>query len=145
MNLRASGPSDKWTLGQLDPDPFVLLSTGYPIIDIILFWKPDDAPEPVQTKKSVIIRNIRQTSDAFPKIHESVPKLKHTDLCMLNLSHQNQVGVLSCPACTLFGYNVQDDISMECRRFTGQEINWELFWLTLWPWTLLNLKWLTIR
>ena len=32
---------------------------------------------------------------------------------MLSESHQNQLGMLNCPECTPFGYDAQDNMSMD--------------------------------
>lgn len=83
---------------------FVSLSLGYPTVDIRHFWRPDDSPEPIPTKKGVTLnRNkLARLRDALEEIHESVPDLKDTELCMLSESHQNQLGMLNCLECTPF-------------------------------------------
>ncbi|XP_052692814.1 uncharacterized protein LOC128171101 [Crassostrea angulata] len=95
---------------------FVSLSSGYPTVDIRHFWKPDDAPEPIPTKKGVtLIRNkLVRLRDALNEINECVPELQDTELCMFSDSHQNQIGMLNCTECTPFGYDDQDNRSMEC-------------------------------
>uniref|UniRef100_A0A8W8P1B1 Transcriptional coactivator p15 (PC4) C-terminal domain-containing protein n=1 Tax=Magallana gigas TaxID=29159 RepID=A0A8W8P1B1_MAGGI len=95
---------------------FVSLSSGYPTVDIRHFWKPDDAPEPIPTKKGVTLnRNkLARLRDALNEIHECVPELQDTELCMFSDSHQNQIGMLNCTECTPFGYDDQDNRSMEC-------------------------------
>ncbi|XP_061170461.1 uncharacterized protein LOC133179791 [Saccostrea echinata] len=95
---------------------FVSLSSGYPTVDIRHFWKPDDAQEPIPTKKGVTLnRNkLARLRDALNEIHESVPELKDTELCMFSESHQNQLGMLNCPECTPFGYDDQNNMSIEC-------------------------------
>lgn len=95
---------------------FVSLSPGYPTVDIRHFWKPDDASEPIPTKKGVTLnRNkLARLTDALNEIHECVPELQDTELCMFSDSHQNQLGMLNCPECTPFGYDDQNKMSIEC-------------------------------
>ncbi|KAK3107450.1 hypothetical protein FSP39_014931 [Pinctada imbricata] len=102
---------------------FVSLSPGYPTVDIRHFWKPDDAPEPIPTKKGVTLnRNkLAKLRDALEEMHESVPELKDTELCMFSESHQNQFGMLKCPECTPFGYNDQDNMSTESSQADLQD------------------------
>lgn len=54
--------------------------------------------------------------DAVEEMHDYVPELKDTEVCMLRECHQNQLGMLNCPEseCTHFGYDPQDNMSMEC-------------------------------
>lgn len=42
-------------------------------------------------------------------MRENIPELNDAQLCMLNESHQNQLGVLSCPEWTPFGYEAQEE------------------------------------
>lgn len=95
---------------------FVSLSPGYPTVDIRHFWKPDDASEPIPTKKGVTLnRNkLARLTDALNEIHECVLELQDTELCMFSDSHQNQLGMLNCPECTPFGYDDQNKTSIEC-------------------------------
>ena len=112
---------------------FVSFSPGYPTVNIRHVWRPDDSPEPIPTKKEVtLLRNkLARLRDALEEIHESVPELKDTELCMLSESHQNQLGMLNCPECTPFGYDAQDNMSMECNVGDLQDLVGLLF---LW-WT----------
>jgi hypothetical protein len=107
----------QWHIGG---DVFVSLSSDYLTFDVRHFWKPDDAP----TKKGVTLnRNkLDRLRDALPEIHESIPELKDTELCMFSESHQNQLGMLSCPECTPFGYDAQDNMSMECNVGDLQDV-----------------------
>lgn len=85
-------------------------------MDIRHFWKPDDALEPVPTRKGVSLNKNKfaRLRDAIEEMHEYAPELKDAEFCMLSESHQNQLGTLSCPECTPFGYDPQDNMSMEC-------------------------------
>ncbi|XP_061170640.1 uncharacterized protein LOC133180049 [Saccostrea echinata] len=95
---------------------FVSLSPSYPTVDIRHFWKPDNVQEPIPTRKGVTLNKNKfvRLRDVIEEMHEYVPELKDVELCMLSESHQNQLGMLSCPECTPFGYDPQDNMSMEC-------------------------------
>lgn len=103
---------------------FVSLSPNNPTVDIRHFWKPDDATKPVPTKKGVTLnRNkLAKLRDAVEEMHVYVPELKDTELCMLRECHQNQLGMLNCPECTPFGYDPQDNMSMECNAGDTQDM-----------------------
>lgn len=104
---------------------FVSLSPNNPTVDIRHFWKPDDATQPVPTKKGVTLnRNkLARLGFAVEEMHEYVPELKDVELCMLSESHQNQLGMLNCPECTPFGYDPQETLSssMECNSGDSQD------------------------
>lgn len=105
---------------------FVSLSPNNPTVDIRHFWKPDDATQPVPTKKGVTLnRNkLARLGYAVEEMHEYVPELKDVELCMLSESHQNQLGMLNCPECTPFGYDPQETLpsSMECNPGDSQDL-----------------------
>lgn len=54
-------------------------------------------------------------------MHEYVPELEDIEHCILSESHQNQLGMLSCPECTPFGYDPQDSISLEYNVYDLQD------------------------
>lgn len=60
--------------------------------------------------------------DAVEEMHDYVPELKDTELCMLRECHQNQLGMRNCPECTPFGYDPQDNMSMECNAGDTQDM-----------------------
>ncbi|XP_061190617.1 uncharacterized protein LOC133198556 [Saccostrea echinata] len=103
----------KWHIGGV---VFVSVNPGYTSVDIRHFWKPDDALEPVPTRKGVSLSMNKLTKllQAVEEVRECVPELNDTELCAFSESHQNQLGMLSCPECTPFGYNPKEDVSMEC-------------------------------
>lgn len=103
---------------------FVSLSPNNPMVDIRHFWKPDDATKPVPTKKGVTLNRNKLTRlrDAVEEMHDYVPELKDTELCMLRECHQNQLGMLNCPECTPFGYDPQDNMSIECNAGDCQDL-----------------------
>ncbi|XP_061174788.1 uncharacterized protein LOC133183923 [Saccostrea echinata] len=103
----------KWHIGG---GVFVSVNPGYTSVDIRHFWKPDDALEPVPTRKGVSLNKYKLTKllQAVEEVREYVPELNDTELCVFSESHQNQLGMLSCPECTPFGYNPTEDVSMEC-------------------------------
>ncbi|XP_061191783.1 uncharacterized protein LOC133200039 [Saccostrea echinata] len=101
----------KWHIGG---DVFVSVYPGYTSVDIRHFWKPDDAPEPVPTRKGVSLNKYKLTRLLQAvEVREYVPELNDTELCAFSESHLNQLGMLSCPECTPIGYN-PEDVSMEC-------------------------------
>lgn len=114
--LDSNGKEDKEVQWHVGGGVFVSLSPGYPTVDIRHFWKPDDALEPVPTRKGVSLNKNKfaRLRDAIEEMHEYAPELKDAEFCMLSESHQNQLGMLSCPECTPFGYDPQDNMSMEC-------------------------------
>lgn len=82
-------------------------------MDIRHFWKPNDAVEPVPTRKGVTLNNQKLTRllQVVEQVRECVPELNQTELCAFSESHQNQLGMLSCPECTPFGYEPKEDVS----------------------------------
>ncbi|XP_056003363.1 uncharacterized protein LOC130049842 [Ostrea edulis] len=104
----------KWHIGG---GVYVSITPGYTTVDIRHFWKPDDALEPVPTRKGVTLnkQKLVKLLQAVEEVRECVPELNDTELCAFRESHQNQLGMLSCPECTPFGYEPKENsISMEC-------------------------------
>ncbi|XP_061190802.1 uncharacterized protein LOC133198880 [Saccostrea echinata] len=95
---------------------YVSITPGYGTVDIRHFWKPDDALEPVPTRRGVTLNKykLNRLLQALEEVQQSVPELNDTELCAFTESHQNQVGMLNCPECTPFGYEPKIDVSMEC-------------------------------
>ncbi|XP_061170626.1 uncharacterized protein LOC133180024 [Saccostrea echinata] len=114
--IENTGKGDEEVQWHVGGGVFVSLSPDYPTVDVRHFWKPDNVPEPIPTKKGVTLNKhkLSRLRDALEEMHESVPELKDTELSILSESHQNQLGMLSCPECTPFGYDSQDNMSMEC-------------------------------
>lgn len=104
---------------------FVSLSPGYSTVDIRRYWKPDNVQEPIPTKKGVTLNKhkLSRLIDALEEMHESVQELNATEPCVLSESHQNQLGMLSCPECTPFGYDAQDNMSIECNVGDLQDVD----------------------
>ena len=109
----------KWHIGG---GVYVSLSPDFPTVDIRHYWKPQDANGPIPTKKGVTL-----TSDKFDRLkstvyelRESVPELNDAQICMLSESHQNLLGVLSCPECSPFGYEAQEEEVMETDQSESQ-------------------------
>lgn len=93
-----------------------MITPGYTTVDIRHFWKPDDALEPVPTRKGVTLNNQKLTRllQVVEEVHQCIPELNDIELCAFCESHQNQLGLLNCPECTPFGYEHQEDVSLEC-------------------------------
>lgn len=102
---------------------FISLSPGYSTVDIRHFWKPDNVQEPTPTRKGVNLnkKKFLRLKDVIEELHEYVPELEDIEHCILSESHQNQLGMLSCPECTPFGYDPQDSISLECNVYDLQD------------------------
>lgn len=111
-HLKDNGDSKemKWHIGG---GVYVSLNPGYPTVDIRHFWKTNDAVEPVPTRKGVTLNNQKLTRllQVVEQVRECVPELNQTELCAFSESHQNQLGMLSCPECTPFGYEPKEDVS----------------------------------
>lgn len=111
-HLKDNGDSKemKWHIGG---GVYVSLNPGYPTVDIRHFWKPNDAVEPVPTRKGVTLNNQKLTRllQVVEQVREYVPELNQTELCAFSESHLNQLGMLSCPECTPFGYEPKEDVS----------------------------------
>lgn len=104
----------KWHIGG---GVYVSINPGYSTVDIRHFWKPEDALEPVPTRKGVTLNKHKLTRllQASQEVRECVPELNDTELCAFSESHQNQLGMLSCTECTPFGYEPEEtNISLEC-------------------------------
>ena len=109
-----SGEETKWHIGG---GVYVSITPGYTTVDIRHYWKPDDALEPIPTRKGVTLNKHKLTKllKAIEKVRECVPELNDTDLCAFSESHQNQLGMLNCSECTPFGYEPdREDTSLEC-------------------------------
>ena len=103
----------KWHLGG---GVYVSITPGYATVDVRHFWKPDDAVEPVPTRKGVTLnkQKLARLLEVVEEVRECVPELNDTELCAFSESHQNQLGMLNCPECTPFGYEPMEDVSLEC-------------------------------
>ncbi|XP_061162650.1 uncharacterized protein LOC133171877 [Saccostrea echinata] len=111
----------KWHIGG---GVYVSITPGYSTVDIRHFWKPDDAPEPVPTRKGVTLNNRKLTRllQAVKEVRECVPELNDIDICAFSESHQNQLGMYSCPECTPFGYEPKEDVSLKCNANASQDL-----------------------
>jgi hypothetical protein len=121
LNQTGRENEEQWHIGG---GVFVSLSAGHSTVDIRHFWKPSGAEEPVPTRKGVTLNKnkLSRLITAVEEMHECVPELEDTELCMFSESHQNQLGMLSCPECTPFGYDAQDNMSMECNVGDLQDV-----------------------
>ena len=123
-NLQSSGTTEemKWHIGG---GVYVSITPGYATVDIRHFWKPEDAPEPVPTRKGVTLNKHKLTRllQAIQEVRECVPELNDAELCAFSESHQNQLGMLSCPECTPFGYEPKEtSASVECNVGDSQDL-----------------------
>lgn len=112
----------KWHIGG---GVYVSITPGYTTVDIRHFWKPDDALEPVPTRKGVTLNKTKLAKllQAVEEVRECVPELNDTELCAFSESHQNQLGMLSCKECTPFGYEAEvTSTSMECNVGDTQDL-----------------------
>ncbi|XP_061191758.1 uncharacterized protein LOC133200003 [Saccostrea echinata] len=112
----------KWHIGG---GVYVSLNPIYSTVDIRHFWKPVDAQEPIPTKKGVTLNTHKliKLLEVVDEMKEYVPELNDVELCMLSDSHQNQLGMLSCPECTPFGFESQvDNVSLECNVDDVQDL-----------------------
>ncbi|XP_056003365.1 uncharacterized protein LOC130049568 [Ostrea edulis] len=82
----------KWHIGGGE---YVSITPGYTTVDIRHFWKPDDALEPVPTRKGVTLNKHKLTRllQAVEEVQQCVPELNDTELCAFSESHQNQLGM----------------------------------------------------
>ncbi|XP_062591340.1 uncharacterized protein LOC134252814 [Saccostrea cucullata] len=103
----------KWHIGG---GVYVSITPRYNTLDIRHYWKPADAQEPVPTRKGVTLNKHKLTKllSAVEEVRDCVPELNDTELCAFSESHQNQLGMLSCPECTPFGYEPKEDVSLGC-------------------------------
>jgi hypothetical protein len=109
----------KWHIGG---GVYISLSPDFPTVDIRHYWKPDDANGPVPTKKGINLTRDKfdRLKSAVFELRESVPELNDAQICMLSESHQNMLGVLSCPECSPFGYEAQEEEAMETEQSESQ-------------------------
>lgn len=110
---------------------YISLSTDFPTMDIGHFWKPDDANGPIPTKKGITLTRDKfdRLKSAVCELRENVPELNDAQICMLSESHQNQLRVLSCPECSHFSYEAQEE-PMESEQSESQNsltvnVDWE--------------------
>jgi hypothetical protein len=117
----SSNEQMKWHIGG---GVYVSITPGYSTVDVRHFWKPDDALEPVPTRKGVTLNKHKfaRLLEAVEEVHECVPELNDTEFCAFSESHQNQLGMLNCPECTPFGYEPKEDVSLECNAGDLQEV-----------------------
>uniref|UniRef100_K1QKF7 Uncharacterized protein n=1 Tax=Magallana gigas TaxID=29159 RepID=K1QKF7_MAGGI len=121
LQNKESSSEMKWHIGG---SVYVSLHPGYSTVDIRHFWKPEDAVDPVPTRKGVTLNKQKVTRllQAAQEVRECVPELNDTELCAFSESHQNQLGMLSCPECTPFGYEPKEtNMSMECNASDTQD------------------------
>ncbi|XP_048748519.2 uncharacterized protein LOC125660756 [Ostrea edulis] len=111
----------KWHIGG---GVYVSITPGYTTVDIRHFWKPDDALEPVPTRKGVTLNKHKLTRllQAVGEVQQCVPELNDSEFCAFSESHQNQLGMLNCPECTPFGYEPKEDVSLECNVGDLQDV-----------------------
>lgn len=116
LQNKESSSEMKWHIGG---GVYVSLHPGYSTVDIRHFWKPQ-----VPTRKGVTLNKQKLTRllQAAQEVRECVPELNDTELCAFSESHQNQLGMLSCPECTPFGYEPKEtNMSMECNASDTQD------------------------
>ncbi|XP_052693451.1 uncharacterized protein LOC128171728 [Crassostrea angulata] len=121
LQNKESSSEMKWHIGG---GVYVSLHPGYSTVDIRHFWKPEDSVDPVPTRKGVTLNKQKLTRllQAAQEVRECVPELNDTELCAFSESHQNQLGMLSCPECTPFGYEPKEtNMSMECNASDTQD------------------------
>ncbi|XP_062604155.1 uncharacterized protein LOC134265975 [Saccostrea cucullata] len=101
---------------------FVSLSPKQSTVDIRHYWKPNDAENPVHTKKGVCLNRAKfsKLQASLIELHDYVPELNDVELCTYSESHRNAEGMLSCPECTPFG-NKLTSFSMECNASDSQK------------------------
>ena len=83
---------------------YASVNTAYPCIDIRQFWLPEDAQEPMPTRKGIILKRSewQELLSAIPKIAAAVPELAIVQRCVERDDHQNQLGALRCQECNPF-------------------------------------------
>lgn len=121
LQNKESSSEMKWHIGG---GVYVSLHPGYSTVDIRHFWKTEDAVDPIPTRKGVTLNKQKLTRllQAAQEVRECVPELNDTELCAFSESHQNQLGMLSCPECTPFGYEPREtNMSMECNASDTQD------------------------
>jgi hypothetical protein len=66
-----TGKGDEEVQWHVGGGVFVSLSPRYPTVDVRHFWKPDNVPEPIPTKKGVILNNhkLPRLKDALKEMH----------------------------------------------------------------------------
>ncbi|KAK3109163.1 hypothetical protein FSP39_024437 [Pinctada imbricata] len=85
---------------------YAKINSEYPTVNIRHYWKPDDAEQPVPTKRGVMLNKFRLDNlrDAMEKLKEFVPEIEDAVPCMYGDDHMNQEGMLRCPECSPFDY-----------------------------------------
>ncbi|KAK3104646.1 hypothetical protein FSP39_007059 [Pinctada imbricata] len=84
---------------------YAKINSEYPTVNIRHYWKPDDAEQPVPTKRGVMLNKFRLDNlrDAMEKLKEFVPEIEDAVPCMYGDDHMNQEGMLRCPECAFAG------------------------------------------
>lgn len=87
---------------------YASITPDYPTVNIRHFWQPDDATEPVPTKRGIILNNFRfgKLQKAMEEIKDCVPEMNDVTPCMYSDDHMNQEGMLRCRECNPFEYEM---------------------------------------
>ncbi|KAK3105756.1 hypothetical protein FSP39_004950 [Pinctada imbricata] len=87
---------------------YASITPEYPTVNIRHFWQPDDATEPMPTKRGMILNNFRfgKLQKAMGEIKDCVPEMNDVTPCMYSYDHMNQEGMLRCRQCNPFEYEM---------------------------------------
>ncbi|KAK3105617.1 hypothetical protein FSP39_001917 [Pinctada imbricata] len=85
---------------------YAKINPEYPIVNIRHYWKPDDAEDPVPTKRGVMLNKFRLDNlrEVMEKMKDFVPEIEETLPCMYGDDHMNQEGMIRCRECNPFGF-----------------------------------------
>ena len=85
---------------------YAKINPEYPIVNVRHYWKPDDAEDPVPTKRGVMLNKFRLDNlrEVMEKMKDFVPEIEETLPCMYGDDHMNQEGMLRCRECNPFGF-----------------------------------------
>ena len=83
---------------------YVTINSGYYIVNLRRYWKPEDATTEVPTKTGIALKfdQWEQLKLAVPKLYEFHADLAVMEPCSDSISHLNQIAAFQCLECNPF-------------------------------------------
>ncbi|CAC5420795.1 unnamed protein product [Mytilus coruscus] len=87
---------------------YITINPEFPTVDIRHFWRPQDAPKAVATKRGVALNKFKweRLCYVMDLMIDFVPELNSGVIC--EFTHDNEMGILACKECNPFPETDED-------------------------------------